>query len=126
MSGIEPYKNEYSREFSEDGFWKKLAKYALAAGKDVVEKALLLYYAFQNADTPTWAKGVIVGALGYFIMPVDAIPDIIPVVGYADDLGVLVAAIATVAAYITPEVHEQAKDKITQWFGEENVDERRG
>ena len=119
MSDIEPYKNEYAQEFSEGGFWTKLAKFALAAGKEVVEKALLLYYAFQNEDTPTWAKSVIVGALGYFIMPVDAIPDIIPVVGYADDLGVLVAALATVAAYITPEVKRQAQEKLAQWFGKD-------
>jgi len=62
------------------------------------------------------AKVIIIGALGYFISPVDAISDFIPVVGYADDLGVLTLAIATVAAYITYNVKAQAHEKLTEWF----------
>ncbi|WP_211605080.1 YkvA family protein [Vreelandella arcis] len=47
-----------------------------------------------------WAKTTIYGALGYFISPVDAIPDLAPIVGYADDIGVLAGALAMVAAHI--------------------------
>ena len=108
---------EYTRSYSEEGFWDKLTRYTKAAGAEVIERALQLYYAAQDPDTPLWAKGVIYGALGYFISPLDAIPDIIPVVGYADDLGVLAAAIATVAMYITPEVKQKAKQKLQDWFG---------
>lgn len=86
------------------------------AGRKVIEKALLLYYADQNPQTPIWAKTTIYGALGYFIFPVDAIPDFIPG-GYVDDFGVLVAAIATVSMYITEEVKAQAKRKLRDWFG---------
>jgi uncharacterized membrane protein YkvA (DUF1232 family) len=110
--------NEYSKNYSEDNFWEKLKKFAIVAGKEVIEKALQLYYTLQQKDTPIWAKAVIIGALGYFISPIDAIPDAIPVVGYADDLGVLVAAIATVTTYITPEVKSQAIGKMKVWFGE--------
>ncbi len=109
--------NEYSKEYSEEGFWKKVKKCALKAGKEVIEKALMLFYCLQEKDTPKWAKGVIVAALGYFIFPMDAIPDVTPVVGYADDLGVLAAALATVAAYIKEKHKQKAKETLKRWFG---------
>jgi len=118
MSDIERYDDKYS----EEGFWQKLGKFALVAGKQVVEKALMLYYAARSPETPTWAKTTIYGALGYFIFPADAIPDFIPAVGFADDLGVLAAAIATVAVYITPEIRQQAKEKMKEWFGDDPDD----
>ena len=117
MSNEDPKIESYEERYSEEGFWSKLARFALVAGKQVVEKALMLYYAARNPETPAWAKTTIYGALGYFIFPLDAIPDAIPVVGFADDLGVLTAAIATVAVYITPEVRQQANEKMVQWFG---------
>lgn len=94
----------------------KVMRFLKIAGKAVVEKALWLYYAAQEKETPAWAKGVIYGAIGYFIFPIDAIPDIIPAVGYADDLGVLAAAIATVAAYINENVKAKAAKKLRDWF----------
>ena len=106
----------YAKDYSDEGFWKKVGEFAKKAGLEVVEKALQGYYALQDSDTPAWAKGVLIGALGYFISPVDAIPDIVPFVGYADDLGVLVAAVATVATHIK-EIHkEKTKETLTKWF----------
>lgn len=110
--------NAYEKEFSDDSFWDKVKNFAKSAGKDVIEKALWLYFAAQSPQTPIWAKTTIYSALGYFIFPIDAIPDIAPMVGYADDLGVLTAAIAAVAVHITEEVKEQAKQKLKDWFGE--------
>lgn len=109
--------DEYTRSYSEESFWDKLLRYAKAAGAEVIERALQLYYAAQDPATPAWARTVIYGAIGYFIFPVDAIPDSIPAVGYVDDLGVLAAAIAAVAMYITPEVKQKAKQKLQDWFG---------
>jgi len=111
--------NEYEEAFSESGFWNKLKKYAKTAGSGVVEKALLLFYASQEEKAPKWAKATIAGALGYFIVPLDAIADITPAVGYADDLGVLVLAIAAVATYINDDVRSKTAAKMTSWFGEE-------
>ena len=111
--------NEYGKEFSEPSLWTKLGKYAVTAGKQVVEKVLTLYYCMLDRDTPAWAKAVIVGALGYFIMPLDAIPDLTPVAGYADDLGALAAAAGMVAIHIKPEHHKKAKEKLKQWFGDD-------
>jgi len=106
-----------SNNYSESGFWEKLHSYAVAAGREVVEMALKLYYAAQAPETPNWAKTVIYGALAYFILPTDAIPDLIPGIGYGDDLGALASALATVAAHVTPEIGERAKRKAAEWFG---------
>lgn len=111
--------NQYEDAYSESGFWNKLKKYAKSAGKEVVEKALLLYYAAQEEEAPAWAKATIAAALGYFIVPLDAIADITPAVGYADDLGVLVLAIAAVTRYINADVRAKTAAKMRAWFGDE-------
>jgi len=107
----------YGNEYSDDGFWKKVTGVALKAGRELIEKALWLYYAAQRPETPTWAKGVAFGALGYFISPIDLIPDITPVLGYTDDLGVVGLAIASIAAYINDDVKRDAARKLDDWFG---------
>lgn len=109
-------------DFDDKSFWSKVSRYALVAGREVVEKSLWLYYAAQSSNTPQWAKSVIYGALAYFILPVDAIPDIIPLAGFTDDLGALAAAVASVAAYIDDDVRERAKEKMADWFGQEVED----
>lgn len=109
-----------TQEYSDSGFWHKLKHYAKQAGKEVVEKALWLYYAAQRPDTPKWAKTAIFGALAYFISPIDAIPDITPFVGFTDDLGAIAAAIAMVSVYIDDNVKQQAAEKTDAWFGDEH------
>lgn len=113
--------NEYSKEYSESSFWDKVKKFASKAGSKVIYTALKLYYTMQSPDTPAWAKAVIIGALGYFIAPVDVIPDPTPVVGFADDLGVLAAAAASVVTNITPAIKAEAKRKLSEWFGESEM-----
>lgn len=108
--------NKYEEAYSEDDFWSKVKKYARVAGESVLEPALKMYYAAMDSDTPVWAKGIIFAALGYFISPIDAIPDITPVIGYTDDLGVLVAALAAVASHIKEEHTAKAKETLKQWF----------
>jgi uncharacterized membrane protein YkvA (DUF1232 family) len=106
----------FSSAYSDDGFWNKVKDYAKVAGEAVLEPALKLYYAATDEDTPTWAKTVIFGALGYFISPIDAVADIVPFVGYTDDLGVLIAAAAATAAHIKEEHSVKAKETLKQWF----------
>lgn len=103
--------------YSEASFWDKLREQALSAGRDVVERALCLYYAARQPQTPLWARTVIYGALAYFIAPIDAVPDMAPVLGYSDDLGVLVSALVTVSLYINDEVRQRARETMGRWFG---------
>ena len=107
----------YKKEFSESKFWNKITKYAKKAGLKVVYTALLLFYAFKRPETPFWAKSIITGVLGYLISPIDFIPDLTPVLGYTDDMAMLGFGLATVAVYINAQVKENAKQKITSWFG---------
>jgi uncharacterized membrane protein YkvA (DUF1232 family) len=107
---------DYEKDFSSTSFWDKVKSQAAKAGKDLIEKGLVLYYTWDDDDTPMWAKATIVGALGYFISPVDAVPDVLPVVGYSDDLAVLVGAIATVAGSIKKAHKEAAKQKVDDLF----------
>ena len=108
---------DYASSYSDDGFWEKVKKYAKVAGEAVLEPALKMYYASRDPDTPVWAKATIYGALGYFIAPLDVIPDLMPVAGYSDDLGVLAAALAVTAAHIKDAHVAQAREKIRQWLG---------
>lgn len=104
-------------EYSDSAFQAKVKRYAQVAGSTVLEPALKMYYALKDDDTPGWAKSTIIGALGYFILPFDAIPDILPVVGYSDDLTVLAGALMVVSAHIKDEHVEKARATLRQWFG---------
>ena len=103
-------------DYSERTFWKKLLTYGQIAGFEVIEKALWLYFAADRPDTPKWAKATVYGALAYFVLPVDAVADILPVVGYSDDLAVLVVALTTIGSYVDAQVKERADQTLTGWF----------
>lgn len=109
--------SRFEENYSERGFWDKLMSAAKTAGTVVVEKSLALHYCASDPDTPVVAKGLIYGALGYFILPVDAIPDVFIGIGYTDDLGVLAAAATAIATHMKPEHSERAKQAMKQWFG---------
>ena len=109
----------HTRSFTDREFWDKLNGYARKAGREVVERALRLYYAARRPETPAWAKTAILGALAYFISPIDAIPDLLPFIGFGDDLTVMAAALAMVAVYINDDVKRQARITTEKWFGPE-------
>lgn len=105
------------QEFSDKKFWQKLTDYAKTAGQKTVYTALLLFYAFKRKETPRWAKGVVIGALGYFVSPIDGIPDLTPFLGYTDDLGVMMLGLVTISGYINDEVKNKSKETLNKWFG---------
>ncbi|MDK7667321.1 MULTISPECIES: YkvA family protein [Cytobacillus] len=107
------------KNYSDDKFWNKLKKFAKKAGSSVVYAVLLLYYTLQKPEVPAKAKAIIIGALGYFILPFDLIPDVAVGIGYTDDLGALGVALFQVAMYIDDEIKEKAKEKLKDWFGED-------
>ena len=112
-----PFK-KYASAFSENTFWKKIKMYARQAGVKTAYSGLLLYYAYKRKDTPAWAKRLVLGVLGYFISPIDALPDLTPLVGYTDDFGVLTFGLVTIACYINDEVKGNARTQLGKWFGE--------
>lgn len=106
---------KYEKEYSESSLWTKIKNVAKKAGKEVIYNALLLYYALQSEKVSAKEKAMIIGALGYFILPIDLIPDVIPVVGYSDDLAVLIAVIKMLTC-VDDEVKDQARAKLAEWF----------
>ena len=98
-------------------FWAKIGRFARVAGRVVIERALRLYYAAQDPTTPEWAKRMIYAGLAYFVVPLDLVPDIVPGIGYFDDLGTLAFTLFCVSAYVSPAVKQRAREKLAEWFG---------
>ncbi len=110
----------YQNSYSEKSFWGKLKKVAAKAGAKVIYLALILYYELKDPTVSIEDKGIIIGALGYFILPIDLIPDAIPVAGFTDDAAALAAAYGYIRKHLTPEVINRAQNKLVEILG--NVD----
>ena len=88
------------------GFWPKIAR--TAARIPFADQVLSVYFAARDPETPTAAKGMMLGALAYFVLPIDAIPDVFAGIGFTDDAAVFAALIATLGANIKRRHREQA------------------
>lgn len=108
--------NQHEQYYSKQKLFAKIPKIIKSAGQKVIVPALQLYYAALDQETPKWAKRTIYGALGYLIFPIDTIPDVIPMAGFTDDLAVLLAALATTAAYVKPIHKAKAEALMSKWF----------
>ncbi len=111
----------YEKMYSDKNFWHKIKRISKQTRAKVVYVALLLYYAYRSPQISIKDKAIIIGSLGYLILPLDFIPDFL-VSGLVDDWGALLFALHTVYSAITPEIKEQAQSKLTELLGE--VDER--
>jgi uncharacterized membrane protein YkvA (DUF1232 family) len=69
-----------------------------------------MYFCLLDPKTPVWVKGTAAAALAYFILPLDAVPDLLPIVGLSDDAGVLAAALTALSAHITDEHRTRARE----------------
>jgi uncharacterized membrane protein YkvA (DUF1232 family) len=112
--------DEYVQYFSESKLWNKLRKVARKAGRKAVYYALVLYYVARDPSVPSSMKLKILGALGYFILPLDFIPDAILGLGFTDDLAALAWALFKIKKYITPEIKRKARERMREWFGPED------
>lgn len=91
----------YAGAFDDSSFSSKIRSVARRAGAELLHKALYLYEVMKDPATPLGTKTKIVAALGYFISPIDAMPDFIPIVGLTDDLAVLVYIAKQVKDHVT-------------------------
>lgn len=113
----------YRRQYSENKFLQKIKSVFGLAGKKVVYLALLLYYLLLDGKVPFRTKSIIMGALGYFILPFDLVPDITPIVGFGEDLGILMAVFLEVQRYISSDIRSRARNKVRELFKVEMTDE---
>lgn len=104
-------------EFSDETFAAKMQGFGVQAGKVVVEHGFMLWNALHDESVPVPAKVAIVTALAYFGMPLDAIPDILPAVGYSDDLSTMAATIALFSTYFNnANVRDLSKQQAEDLF----------
>jgi uncharacterized membrane protein YkvA (DUF1232 family) len=96
-----------------DRFWRKVRR--VAASLPFAEDLLTAYYCAFDRNTPLPVKASLIGALAYFVLPIDAIPDVLPVLGFTDDAAMLAATINLVASYISPEHRMAARDKLAEF-----------
>ena len=102
---------QYERHYDEQDFWKKVKHIARVVGSKLLYPALQLYYLMQSKEVPVKAKTLIIGALGYLILPADLVPDFIPALGFTDDLTALLLALHEVNKHLTPDINRQAKEQ---------------
>ena len=105
---------KYEKEFEEESFWEKIKNYGKKIGIKPLYAALILYYALPKASLID--KAIILGSLGYFIAPLDVIPDFIPIIGFMDDIAILMWAFYKIKKNIDDEVKEKAKSKLKTFF----------
>ena len=111
----------YANKFSQSEFVEKISRIAKRAGSKLVYAALILYYTLQSDRISKTDKAIIIGALGYMISPLDVIPDASPIAGLTDDFAVLIYVLKKVWTDIDPSIIEQAKEKLSKWFDEEEI-----
>lgn len=115
--------DDYAQYFNDSKLWRKLKKVALKLGRKAVYYVLVLYYVSRDPAVPTSLKVKVLGALGYFILPLDFIPDIVLGLGFTDDLAALAWALFTMRKYVTPEIEKKARERLRKWFGPEEGEE---
>jgi uncharacterized membrane protein YkvA (DUF1232 family) len=98
-------------------FWRKLLREA--ASIPLLQEVLTAYYCAFDRQTPLYVKVVLLGAIAYFIVPDDLIPDYIPLIGYADDAAVIAAALKLMTSHIKPEHREAAQSMLARLRGDE-------
>ena len=112
---------QYKDTFTENAFVDKVSKIAKRAGSKLVYAALVLYYTLQSDKVSLKNKAIIIGALGYLVAPIDAMPDIIPIAGLGDDLAVLLFVLEKVWGDVTDDIKGKAKAKLAKWFDDDEI-----
>jgi uncharacterized membrane protein YkvA (DUF1232 family) len=97
------------------GSWRRLRR--LIRHIPLIDRTLAAYYCARDPETPLYARGALFFAIGYFIMPLDLIPDFIPFVAHIDDCAIMLLALRLVAHRITPTHEEHARRRLESWTG---------
>ena len=106
----DPERFARERASVQKNFWRKLKQ--VAAKIPFAEDLLSAYYCAFDRTTPRHVQVALIGALAYFVLPFDFMPDILPLVGFTDDAAVLAAAIASVRAYLGADHYQKAREAL--------------
>ena len=88
-------------------FWRKAAR--VAAKLPFAEDLLAAYYCAFDQATPFRVRAALIGALAYFVLPFDFVPDVLPLLGFTDDAAILLTALRMVAGHLRPEHRDAAR-----------------
>ena len=108
--------SKYEKNHDEKSFWNKIKKFGSKIGVAPIYLVFLLYHSIKSSSISMVNKAPILGALGYFISFIDIVPDVTPLVGYCDDMSVVIGALALIATQITEEIREKAKNSTRNIF----------
>jgi uncharacterized membrane protein YkvA (DUF1232 family) len=100
-------------------FWRKLKR--MAVKLPFAEDLLAAYYCAFDKHTPRHVQAALLGAIAYFILPFDIVPDVLPVLGFTDDAAILATALRMVASHINEDHREAARRTIARGYTEEAV-----
>lgn len=113
---------KYAAYYNPSSLFDKIKKYAKKAGVKTVYVILILYYASFDKSLPVKDRLMVVAALGYFILPVDLIPDTLPG-GFADDAGAALYVVRHIWSNLSDDTFRKAHNKLSEWFGTVNESE---
>jgi len=108
------------RESLRRRFWVKFKK--VLARLPFAAELLAAYYCAFDKETPRHVQVALLGAIAYFVLPFDFVPDVLPILGFTDDAAVLATAIRMVASNITPDHHAAARAVLAKLAAGEDVD----
>jgi uncharacterized membrane protein YkvA (DUF1232 family) len=111
-SNDEPVSGSSDAERIRANFWRTAKK--AARHVPFMEDVVAAYYCALDKKTPLRVKGILFAALGYFVLPADAIPDVLLAVGFTDDVAVLTAAVTAVRAHLKPAHLAAAREALAQ------------
>lgn len=107
----------YADSYSDEGLMSKLKRVGKKMGGKLLYNVYVLYYVLKSRDVPVKVKAEIIGALGYVLIPLDLIPDFIPVAGFTDDLAAVAFAVHLARNQITPAIQQKAEEKVFKVIG---------
>ncbi len=110
---------EYLQYYDELELKDKLKIIGKKIGSKVLFYVLIMVILISDSKIPIKIRLVFMAALGYLILPTDLVADLLPVVGFTDDIAFLSYAINNAREYITPEITEKAKNKLEKWINNE-------
>lgn len=108
--------NKYKKEHSEKKFWIKMKRAGTKLGVTPVYLVFLLYHSLMSKDIPIASKAPITGALGYFISFIDVMPDLTPILGYCDDVSVIIGALVLISTQVNKKIIQDARDSTRKIF----------
>ena len=113
--------DRFSKHYSEESFWRKIEQYGRVAGAKAVYYTVLLWYVATKKSTPLPVKMLIFGGLGYFVLPIDSVPDFLVGIGYADDIAILIGIVSAYGMYMDDESKAKARARVRELFGNDVV-----